>query len=233
MKALAMDKDTPRAAKPRSSASASCAPMPRRSSTTTCAPPSLSSIASRSPTGPAPTTMTSMPVAEAVLANTLSQAALARPGAQATAMRDLFSKLLELDEVNAYIDGLTSGLAARYDLGVEREDVGHLIGDRPAGRAGSRTSLFAQMAEGDGVLLDASPDGSASRLANGFARLKSLPAESGSSMLIRPDGCVAWAGEGGEVDGLTNALERWFAPAAPCGEDRWRPEHESNVRPAP
>ena len=148
-------------------------------------------------------------------------------------MRDLFSKLPELDEVNAYIDGLTSGLATRYDLGVEREDVGHLIGDRPAGRAGSRTSLFAQMAKGDGVLLDASPDGSASRLANGFARLKSLPAESGSSMLIRPDGCVAWAGEGGEVDGLTNALERWFAPAAPCGEDRWRPEHESNVRPAP
>ncbi len=73
----------PLAAKPRSSASASAGPMPRRwiasapsgptavplmvrlgvvsrSRTSTPAPPILSSIASRSPTGPAPTTTTSM-----------------------------------------------------------------------------------------------------------------------------------------------------------------------------
>jgi hypothetical protein len=33
-------------------------------------------------------------------------------------------------------------------------------------------------------------------------------------MLIRPDGCVAWAGDAGDVEGLADALERWFAPAA-------------------
>jgi hypothetical protein len=29
-------------------------------------------------------------------------------------------------------------------------------------------------------------------------------------MLIRPDACVAWAGEGNGIDGLEEALRRWF-----------------------
>ncbi|WP_437684039.1 hypothetical protein [Sorangium sp. So ce131] len=36
-----------------------------------------------------------------------------------------------------------------------------------------------------------------------------------TSMLIRPDGCIAWAGDVGDVEGLVDALERWFASAAP------------------
>jgi len=57
------------------------------------------------------------------------------------------------------IDGLMSGLATRYDLGSDQDVVGRLTGDRPVGRADFRTSLFAEMAEGDGILLEASPDG--------------------------------------------------------------------------
>jgi hypothetical protein len=129
-------------------------------------------------------------------------------------MRDIFAKLLELDDVNDHIDGLMSGLATRYDLGWEREEVGRLIGDCPVGRADVRTSLFAEMAEGDGIVLDASPDGRAAGLAAGFKRVRCVPAEAGPSMLIRPDGCMAWAGEAGDVEGLVDALERWFAPAA-------------------
>lgn len=155
------------------------------------------------------------PVAEAVLANTLAQIAIMRPDPRSTAMRDLFAKLLELDDVNGHIDGLMSGLATRYDLGSERDVVGRLIGDRPVGHADVRTSLFAEMAEGDGILLDASPDGCAAGVAHGFAHVRCLPAEEGPSLLIRPDGCIAWAGHAGEVDGLADALERWFAPAAP------------------
>jgi hypothetical protein len=83
--------------------------------------------------------------------------------------------LEELDDVNGYIDGLMSGLATRYDLGSEQDVVGRLTGDRPVGRADFRTSLFAEMAEGDGILLDASPDGCAA----GFTRVRCLPAETG------------------------------------------------------
>ncbi|AGP35427.1 hypothetical protein SCE1572_13375 [Sorangium cellulosum So0157-2] len=155
------------------------------------------------------------PVAEAVLANTLAQVALTRPDPQSSAMRQLFAKLMEIDAVNDHLDGLTTGLATRYDLGAERDLVGRLTGDRPVGRAAARTSLFAEMAEGEGILLDASPDGHAAALAAGFTRVRCLPADAGPSMLIRPDGCIAWAGDVGDVEGLVDALERWFASAAP------------------
>ncbi|WP_437808063.1 FAD-dependent monooxygenase [Sorangium sp. So ce1078] len=155
------------------------------------------------------------PVAEAVLANTLAQIALMRPDPHSIAMRDIFAKLLELDGVSGYIDGLMSGLATRYDLGSEQDVVGRLTGDRSVGRADVRTSLFAEMAEGEGILLDASPDGHAAGLAAGFTRVRCLPVDAGPSMLIRPDGCIAWAGDVGDVEGLVDALERWFASAAP------------------
>jgi hypothetical protein len=155
------------------------------------------------------------PVAEAVLANTLAQVAIMRPDPRSSAMRDIFAQLLELDDANGHIDGLMSGLATRYDLGSERDLVGRLVGDRSAGRADVRTSLFAEMAEGDGILLDTSPDGRVAGLAVGFTRVRCVPAEAGPSMLIRPDGCIAWAGEAGEIEGLVESLESWFAPATP------------------
>src|SRR5205814_10451320 len=115
----------------------------------------------------------------AVLANTLAQVALMRPDPQSIAMRDIFAKLLELDDVNGHIDGLMSGLATRYDLGSERDLVGRLTGDRPVGRADVRTSLFAEMAEGAGILLDTSPDGRAAALAVGFTHVRCVPADAG------------------------------------------------------
>ncbi|HEX2909560.1 MAG TPA: FAD-dependent monooxygenase [Chloroflexia bacterium] len=155
------------------------------------------------------------PVAEAVLANTLAQIAIMRPDPQSNAMRDIFAKLLKFDEVNGYIDGLMSGVAVRYDLGSERDEVGRLTGDRLVVEAGIQSSLFAKMAQGDGIVLDASSEGRASGLAAGFRHVRCFTVEVGPSMLIRPDGCIAWAGDAGEVDGLAEALERWFLPAAP------------------
>ncbi|WP_039798734.1 aromatic-ring hydroxylase C-terminal domain-containing protein [Nocardia araoensis] len=31
-----------------------------------------------------------------------------------------------------------------------------------------------------------------------------------SALLVRPDGCVAWAADGGDLDGLEESLARWF-----------------------
>jgi hypothetical protein len=154
------------------------------------------------------------PVAEAVLANTLAQIALMRPDPRSNAMRDIFATLLEFDDVNGHIDGLISGLATRYDLGSEQDRVGRLISERAVGRADVRTSLFAEMADGDGILLDTSPDGRAAGLAASFTHVRCVPSDAGPSILIRPDGCIAWAGDTGDVAGLVDALERWFAPAA-------------------
>jgi hypothetical protein len=93
--------------------------------------------------------------------------------------------------------------------------VGRLAGDRPLDAADFRTSLFAEMADGDGILLDTSPDGCAAGFADGFTRVRCFSAEAGLSMLIRPDGCIAWAADAGETAGLADALRRWFAPAVP------------------
>jgi len=47
-----------------------------------------------------------------------------------------------------------------------------------------------------GVLLDVSTDGKASRLVAASAqRIRCVGVDTGPSMLIRPDACIAWASE--------------------------------------
>ncbi|MGF6240397.1 2-polyprenyl-6-methoxyphenol hydroxylase-like FAD-dependent oxidoreductase [Paraburkholderia sp. GAS38] len=151
------------------------------------------------------------PVAEAVLANTLAQVAILRPDPQSGAMRDLIANLIQLDDVNRLISEMMRGLSTRYDFGSERDDVGRLIGDRPIGQGGANVSLYDVMQDGMGVLLDASTGGNASTLvATTTQRVRCVAVDTGPSMLIRPDACVAWAGEGNGIDGLEEALRRWF-----------------------
>ena len=154
------------------------------------------------------------PVAEAVLANTLAQLAIMRPDPQAGAMRDIVAKLMEFDDVNRFIGEMMSGLSTRYDLGSELDDVGRLIGDRSIRHGDADVPLYDLMQNGVGVLLDASTDGRASKLAAAAThRIRCVAVGAGPSMLIRPDACIAWAGEENSIDGLEEALRRWFIPA--------------------
>ena len=123
------------------------------------------------------------------------------------------ANLMQFDDVNRYIGEMMSGLATRYDLGSERDDVGRLISDRPISHGDTGASLYDVMQEGMGVLLDASTGEKASRLvAASTQRIRCVAVDTGPSMLIRPDACVAWAGEGSSLDGLEEALRRWFIP---------------------
>lgn len=149
------------------------------------------------------------PVAQAVLANTLAQVALSRQDPQSLALREIFGKLLGIEAVADHIEGLTSGLATRYDLGSDLDVVGRLIGDRAIG--GDGASLSAAMGAGNGVLLDASSSGDAAALAANFASVRCVRVTEGPSMLVRPDGCLAWTGDH-EMASLAEALERWFTP---------------------
>ena len=152
------------------------------------------------------------PVAEAVLANTRAQTAIMRPDPQSSAIRDVMTKLMEFDEVNRLIGEMMTGLAVRYDLGSACDDIGRLIGNRPVKHG--ENSLYDVMQEGMGVFLDASLGAGTSRLvAATTQRIPCVTIDSGPSMLIRPDACVAWCGEGQHIDGLEEALRRWFAPA--------------------
>jgi hypothetical protein len=153
------------------------------------------------------------PVAEAVLANTLAQVAVMRPDPQSGAMRDFVAKLMQFDDVNRLIGEMMSGLSIRYDLGSELDDVGRLIGDRPISHGNADVSLYEVMQDGMGVLLDASTEGKASRLVSASTqRIRCGAVDTRPSLLIRPDACIAWAGEANCTDGLEEALRRWTKP---------------------
>ena len=154
------------------------------------------------------------PVAEAVLANTLAQVAILRPDPQSGAMRELVANLMQLDDVNRLISGMMRGLSTRYDLGSEQDDVGRLIGDKPVSHGAAAASLYDLMQDGTGVFLDASTSGKLSELVEASTlKIRCVAVDTGPSMLIRPDACVAWAGDENSMDGLEEALRRWFSPA--------------------
>jgi hypothetical protein len=164
------------------------------------------------------------PIAEAALANCLAQMAIMRPDPQSGAMRDLVANLLQLDDVNRFIGERMSGLFIRYDLGSERDEVGRLIGDRKISYGDREVSLFEAMQDGMGVLLDPSTEGKTSKLvAAGTQRIHCIAVDTGLSMLIRPDACIAWTGQANSTDGLDEALRRWFV-SAPDGGSMVRPE---------
>jgi hypothetical protein len=151
------------------------------------------------------------PVAKAVLANTLAQVAIMRPDPQSGAMRDIVASLLQFDDANRLIGEMMTGLSTRYDLGSDKDEVGRLIGDKPIRHGDADVSLYDVMQDGMGVLLDASTERRASHLvAATTQKIRRVAVSKGPSMLIRPDACVAWAGEENSTDGLEAALRRWF-----------------------
>ena len=165
------------------------------------------------------------PVAKTVLANTLAQMAIMRPDPQSGAMRDIIANLMQFDDVNRFIGEMMTGLSSRYDLGSELDDVGRLIGDRPVRDGDADVSLYDVMQDGMGVLLDASTERKASKLVAAITpKIRCVAVDTGPSMLIRPDACIAWAGEENSIDGLEEALRRWFKPTLDDG---------STVRSAP
>jgi hypothetical protein len=125
---------------------------------------------------------------------------------------------MQFDNVNRFIGEMMSGLSTRYDLGSELDEVGRLIGDRSIGDGDAAVSLYDLMQDGMGVLLDASPERTASRLgAASKQRIRCVAVDRGPSMLIRPDACIAWIGEENNTDGLEEALGGWFTPTRDDG----------------
>jgi hypothetical protein len=148
------------------------------------------------------------PVAARVLDNTRAQLALMRPDPQTTAMRQIVADLLTTNpDVNRHFGEMISGVTTRYDLGDDDPLVGRLVADLDLTIDGVVTRLFSRMRDGCGLIVDG--DGMASEEGAAWAsRVRVMKAPGARSMLVRPDGCIAWAGRAG---GLRPALERWFS----------------------
>ncbi|MDX3543991.1 rifampin monooxygenase [Streptomyces europaeiscabiei] len=149
------------------------------------------------------------PVAARVLVNTRAQITLLGSDPGPTALRELFSRLMDFEEVNRYVTGMITAVDVRYDFG-EGHD---LLGRRMRDVQLKRGRLYELMHEGRGLLLDRtgrlSVDGWADRVDHVVDDAEDLDVP---AVLLRPDGHVAWAGE--DQRELLGGLARWFGAAA-------------------
>jgi len=164
------------------------------------------------------------PIAARVLHNTRAQTALARPGAHADALRETFAGLIEIDDVRAQLGLMISALDIRYDLKGDHPLIGRRVPDADL----TTTRVHKLLVAGRPVLLSLngavapSVEGWADRLdhvaADCEASYWSVPGvgdiSTPATLLIRPDGYVAWAADGPGDDGLSDALSTWLGAAA-------------------
>ncbi|MER7949557.1 rifampin monooxygenase [Streptomyces sp. NPDC096079] len=148
------------------------------------------------------------PVGARVLRNTRAQMTLlgAEPGP--TALRELFSKLMDFEEVNRYVTGMITAVDVRYDLGEGHELLGRRLRDLTL----KRGRLYELTHAGRGLLLDRSGllsvEGWADRVDHVVDAGEELDVP---AVLMRPDGHVVWVGE--EQEELTARLTEWFGGA--------------------
>ncbi len=162
------------------------------------------------------------PVAARALRNTMAQTALLRSDDRTEAVRDTMSELLSMDEPRKRIAAMMSGLDIRYDLGEGHPLLGRRMPDLDLVTPGGTERVFTLLHDARAVLLnlgkpwgfDISPW--ARRVLAIDAKyagdwelpvLGQVPAP--AAVLIRPDGYVAWVGDGTD-NGLRNALTTWF-----------------------
>jgi 3-(3-hydroxy-phenyl)propionate hydroxylase len=162
------------------------------------------------------------PVAARVLRNTMAQTALLRPDERIEALRDTMSELLTMDEPRKRFAAMMSGLDIHYDLGEGHPLLGRRMPDLDLVTANGPLRVFTLLHDARPVLLNlGGPDGfditpwaDRVQLTNAkYAGVWELPVlgavTAPTAVLIRPDGHVAWVGDGADT-GLRDALTTWF-----------------------
>jgi 3-(3-hydroxy-phenyl)propionate hydroxylase len=169
------------------------------------------------------------PVAARVLKNTLAQTALSRGDERTKALHERLSELLKLDEPRKRYAGMMSGLDVHYDLGAGHPLLGRRMPDLDFITESGPLRMFTLLHDARPILLnlaaplDIAPWADRVRPIDArYAGAWELPVLGAvtppSAVLVRPDGYVAWVGEGTD-DGLRDALARWFGPANRAGDD--------------
>ncbi|GIF04578.1 FAD-dependent monooxygenase [Actinoplanes siamensis] len=172
------------------------------------------------------------PVGEQVLHNTRAQSALARPGPHTDALRDVFSTLMESDDVNRRLRGMLTALTVRYPVDGDHPLAGRRVPDADLKTAEGDTCVYELLHAARPVLVTLNGITEVAAAADGWADrvelvdatseddywfvpdLDEIPAP--AALLIRPDGHVAWAAADGDpIDrpALRAALTTWLGPA--------------------
>jgi 3-(3-hydroxy-phenyl)propionate hydroxylase len=162
------------------------------------------------------------PVAARVLQNALAQTALMRGDDRTKALQGRMDELLQLDEPRKRYGAMMSGLDVHYDVGAGHPLLGRRMPDLDIITESGPRRVFSLLHQvrpvllnfGDPDSLDIAPWAERVRWLNAtYAGAWELPVlgvvEAPAAVLIRPDGHVAWAGDGTD-QGLADALGRWF-----------------------
>jgi 3-(3-hydroxy-phenyl)propionate hydroxylase len=162
------------------------------------------------------------PVGARVLKNTMAAIALRRADDRTQALRDTLAELLQGNEARRRFAGLMSGLDIRYDLGEGHPLLGRRMPDLDITTSSAPLRVYTLLHDARPVLLnfgergalDTTPWKDRVRLVDaGYNGVWELPAigvvTAPVAVLIRPDGYVAWVGDGTQ-SGLVEALNKWF-----------------------
>ncbi len=161
-------------------------------------------------------------VAARALRHTMAQTALQRQDERMKALAEVVSELASMDEPRKRLAGIVSGLDIHYDLGEGHPLLGRRMPDLDLVTADGPLRVFALLHDARPVLLNLGEPGDFD-IAPWAERIQLIDAEYGGSwelpvlgsvtaptaVLIRPDGYVAWVGDGAET-GLRDALRTWF-----------------------
>jgi hypothetical protein len=162
------------------------------------------------------------PVGARVLRNTMAQRALGATDDRSVALRDTVVELLRMDEPRKHLAAMIAGLDVAYDLGEGHPLLGRRMPDLDLVTANGPLRLFNLLHDARPILLNLGEPG-AFDITGWADRVQLIDAEYAGvwelpvlgavvapiAVLIRPDGHVAWVGDGTDA-GLRDALTTWF-----------------------
>ena len=162
------------------------------------------------------------PVAARALQHTMALGVLQRGDERIKALVDVVSELASMDEPRKRLAGIISGLDIHYDLGEGHPLLGRRMPDLDLVTADGPLRVFTLLHDAKPVLLNLGEPGGFD-ITPWADRVQLIDAEyvgpwelpvlgavtAPTAVLIRPDGYVAWVGDGTDT-GLRDALTTWF-----------------------
>jgi len=162
------------------------------------------------------------PVAARAIRHSMAQTALQRPDERIKAVVEMVVDLVRSDEPRRKLAGMISGLDIHYGLGDGHPLLGRRMPDLDIVTTDGPVRVFTLLHRAEAVLLDLGGPGSVD-IGPWTDRVQVVDADyegpwelpvlgtvtAPTVVLIRPDGYVAWVGEGTDA-GLDDALTTWF-----------------------